>query len=85
MRDGWKCTDQENGIVCHFKIHRFNETQQFEFNTDVDPDAAVIAKALREMGDWLSANLRITKEAADILNAQPNKSEFIDNLIKKSV
>lgn len=56
LRDGWKCTDQENGIVCRFKIHRFNETQQFEFNTDVDPDAAVIAKALREMGDWLSAN-----------------------------
>ena len=26
----------------------------------------------------------ITKEAADILNAQPNKSEFIDNLIKQS-
>ena len=30
-------------------------------------------------------HVRITKEAADILNAQPNKSEFIDNLIKKSV
>ena len=29
-------------------------------------------------------HVRITKEAADILNAQPNKSEFIDNLIKKS-
>lgn len=29
--------------------------------------------------------VRITKEAADILNTQLNKSEFIDNLIKKSV
>lgn len=33
----------------------------------------------------IMVGVRITKEAADILNAQPNKSEFIDNLIKKSV
>jgi hypothetical protein len=30
-------------------------------------------------------HVRISQEAADILNAQPNKSEFIDNLIKQSV
>lgn len=29
----------------------------------------------------IMVGVRITKEAADILNAQPNKSEFIDNLI----
>lgn len=56
LREGWKCTDQENGIVCRFKVRQFNETQQFEFNSDVEPDAAGIAKALREMGDWLSEN-----------------------------
>ena len=33
----------------------------------------------------IMVGVRITKEAADILNAQPNKSEFIDNLIKQSV
>ena len=33
----------------------------------------------------IMVGVRITKEAADILNAKPNKSEFIDNLIKKSV
>lgn len=32
----------------------------------------------------IMVGVRITKEAADILNAQPNKSEFIDNLIKQS-
>lgn len=33
----------------------------------------------------IMVGVRITKEAADILNAKPNKSEFIDNLIKQSV
>ena len=33
----------------------------------------------------IMVGVRITKEAADILNAQKNKSEFIDNLIKQSV
>jgi len=28
--------------------------------------------------------VRISQEAADILNAQKNKSEFIDNLLKQS-
>jgi len=29
--------------------------------------------------------VRITQEAADIINEQKNKSEFIDNLIKSSI
>jgi hypothetical protein len=33
----------------------------------------------------IMVGVRISQEAADILNAQKNKSEFIDNLIKKSV
>lgn len=30
----------------------------------------------------IMVGVRISKEAADILNAQKNKSEFIDNLIR---
>ena len=33
----------------------------------------------------IMVGVRISKEAADILKAQPNQAEFIDNLIKKSV
>ena len=33
----------------------------------------------------IMVGVRISREAADILNAQRNKSEFIDTLIKKSV
>lgn len=29
--------------------------------------------------------VRVSREAADILNRQPNKSEYIDTLIKQSV
>ena len=55
--DGWVCTDKENGIVCQFTAHQFNETQKFTFLEDVEqPDAQTIATAVREMADWLRAN-----------------------------
>lgn len=55
--DGWVCTDQENGIVCRFREHQFNETQQFTFLEDVPlPDATAIARMVREMADWLRSN-----------------------------
>ena len=55
--DGWVCTDQENGIVCRFTEHQFNETQQFTFLEDVpQPDALAIARMVREMADWLRSN-----------------------------
>lgn len=59
MADGWVCTDTENGIVCRFKDHQFNETQQFTFLEDVEqPDALAIARLMREMGDWLGEHHR---------------------------
>lgn len=33
----------------------------------------------------IMVGVRISQQAADILNQQPNKSEFIDTLIKQSV
>lgn len=55
--DGWVCTDTENGIVCRFQAHRFNETSKMTFLEDVkQPDALKIARLMREMGDWLSEN-----------------------------
>lgn len=32
----------------------------------------------------VSVNFRISQEAADLLNKQKNKSEYIDNLIKEA-
>lgn len=53
----WVCTDTENLIVCTFEEKQFNETQQFTFVEEVkNPNANQIAKALREMADWLRAN-----------------------------
>lgn len=57
--DGWVCTDTENGIVCRFTEHRFNDTQKMTFLEDVEnPDPLAIARLMREMGDWLGENHR---------------------------
>ena len=53
----WECTDLENGIVCRFQEHQFNETSKITFLEDVQqPDAMQIASLMREMGDWLAEN-----------------------------
>jgi hypothetical protein len=55
--DAYVCTDTENGIVCQFDAHKFNDTQKFTFLEDVtQPDALAIARLMREMGDWLAQN-----------------------------
>ena len=57
--DGWVCTDTENGIVCRFTEHKFNETSKMTFLEDVEnPDPLAIARLMREMGDWLVQNHR---------------------------
>lgn len=57
VADGWVCTDTENGIVCRFKAHRFNDTQKVTLlGDDSQPDVMKIARLMREMGDWLSEN-----------------------------
>ena len=59
VADGWVCTDTENGIVCRFQAHRFNDTQTMTFLEDVEqPNALAIARLMREMGDWLSQHHR---------------------------
>ena len=53
----WVLTDKENGIVCRFREHEFNETQQMTFLEDVEqPDATAIARLMSEMGDWLATH-----------------------------
>lgn len=53
----WVCTDTKNGIVCIFKEHLYNDTQDFTFiDTMQNPDALAVARMMREMGDWLRAN-----------------------------
>lgn len=53
----WVCTDKENGLVCRFDAHKFNDTQKFTFLEDIaQPDALTIAKIVREMADWLRSN-----------------------------
>ncbi len=55
----WVCTDTENGIVCVFEHGEFNDTQQFTLLEDMKHDANlpnIIAKAVREMADWLRDN-----------------------------
>ncbi|GHT09172.1 hypothetical protein FACS189432_09080 [Bacteroidia bacterium] len=55
--DSWVCTDVENGIVCIFENHRFNETQEFTILEDIrNPDANKLAKSVNEMAGWLREN-----------------------------
>lgn len=50
------CTDQDNGIVCVFEAHTFNESQQFTMLEDSKASANELATIAREMGDWLREN-----------------------------
>jgi len=50
----WVCTDKDNGIVCLFEHQNFNDNKEFTLLEDVkNPDANQLAKAVREMADWL--------------------------------
>ena len=51
------CTDTENKIVLVFEKGKFNDSQTVEFLEDFDSkDFMKVAKYMREIGDWLSAN-----------------------------
>lgn len=53
----WVCTDQINLVMCIFKEHDFNYTQQFQLLEDFDTaNAQKLATYAREMGDWLREN-----------------------------
>lgn len=55
--NAYVCTDTDNGIVCLFDEHRFNDTQTFTFLEDVEqPNPLTIARILCEMADWLREN-----------------------------
>jgi hypothetical protein len=52
----WICADTKNGIECTFKEKYFNESQEFSFAKDTKPDVKQLARAAREIGDWLREN-----------------------------
>lgn len=52
----WVCTDTDNGIICVFEAHRFNDTQQFTMLEDSRASVSELARIAREMGDWLRDN-----------------------------
>lgn len=53
-RAGWySVLDKKTGIRIDFEAHRINETQEIDIG-DFPVDAAAIATALREIGDWIS-------------------------------
>lgn len=54
--NGWVCTDTENNIVCEFEDKKFNDSQKFTILEDIKPDANKLAKAVKEMADWLRDN-----------------------------
>lgn len=55
----WVLTDTENQIVVRFENKRFNETQQVTMLEDVEtPNPLVIARMMREIGDYLALNHR---------------------------
>lgn len=53
----WVCTDTENNIVCVFKEHEFNDTQEVTMLDDIPTERyADVARWMREMGEWLREN-----------------------------
>lgn len=53
----WVATDTEHGIVVKFREHQFNETQQITLLDDVrGEDFMVLARYMRELGDWMAQN-----------------------------
>ena len=58
-KDCYVCTDAENGIVCRFKAHKFNETQTFTVLDETKLNSfspTQLAHVAKEMGDWLRDN-----------------------------
>ncbi len=53
----WVATDTIRNIVIKFKEKQFNDTQEVMYLENIDnPDALSLAKASREIGDWLFEN-----------------------------
>jgi hypothetical protein len=53
------CTDTLNGIVCRFRHQRFADDQKVTIlgdNFDGPTVELDLARAMREMGDWLLTN-----------------------------
>lgn len=51
---GWYLvTDTKWMLSCEFREHEFNETQTFSGLDRLGSDPEKVAKAMREMGDWL--------------------------------
>jgi hypothetical protein len=50
-------TDQTNGIVIVFEKGKFNETQKITDLNNTNPaDFMVVARQMREVGEWLYQN-----------------------------
>lgn len=52
----WVVTDTTNSIVVRFKEHYFNDTQKATLLDNHITDMMKLAKAMRELGDWLAIN-----------------------------
>ena len=67
----WVLTDTENLIVARFKDGDFNGSLKISFIDDNAPvDASQIAKAMREMGTWISVH------HLSIASPQPHGVEY---------
>lgn len=53
----YQIEDVESGIICQFHKGRFNETQRFA-SLPNNVDASILARLMREMGDYLVINHR---------------------------
>lgn len=49
----WVFTDTENRIVIRFLEHKFNETQEVTALDDENTNPLMVARVMREMGDWI--------------------------------
>ena len=53
----WVLTDKDNGIVCRFQEHKFNETQKMTGLEDFTQEQIMnMPTIMSEMGDWLATH-----------------------------
>jgi len=52
----YRLIDNSVHLTVKFREHDFNGSQQIEVGADTPLDAATLAKAMREAGDWLIKN-----------------------------
>lgn len=79
----WVLADKENGIVCPFQEHQFNETQKITGLEDYTQEQVLkMPTIMREMGDWLAThhyNIAMPPVQICIQQTEDDECQFVEH------